>query len=146
MEHCTDSSCGLYRISEPRTSDHGRGEAVANSSCGPPLPWRPRRVSRPPELHRDLCRQPDGRLLSRCRAAQRRNRYVYNCLAELKMNIFRLLLSRKRSALKGGGQQDDRLELAVARTSRSRRQQVHPPPDSAIFTFLRKKVYILWTI
>ncbi len=30
--HCTDSSCGLYKISEPRTSDHGRGEAVANSS------------------------------------------------------------------------------------------------------------------
>ncbi len=30
--HCTDSSCGLYRISEPGTSDHGRGEAVANSS------------------------------------------------------------------------------------------------------------------
>ncbi len=30
--HCTDSSCGLYRISEPSTSDHGRGEAVANSS------------------------------------------------------------------------------------------------------------------
>ncbi len=30
--HCTDSSCGLYRISEPRTSDHDRGKAVANSS------------------------------------------------------------------------------------------------------------------
>jgi hypothetical protein len=32
--HCTDSSCGLYRISEPSTSNHhdGRGEAVANSS------------------------------------------------------------------------------------------------------------------
>ena len=30
--HCSDSSCGLYRISEPRTSEHGRGEAVANSS------------------------------------------------------------------------------------------------------------------
>ncbi len=30
--HCTDSSCGLCRISELRTSDHGRGEAVANSS------------------------------------------------------------------------------------------------------------------
>jgi hypothetical protein len=56
------------------------------------------------------------------------------------MNIFRLLLRRKRSARKGGGQQDDRLELAVARTSRSRRPQVRPPPDSAIFTFLGKKV------
>jgi hypothetical protein len=30
--HCTDSSCGWYRISEPRTSDHGRGEAEVNSS------------------------------------------------------------------------------------------------------------------
>ncbi len=32
--HCTDSSCGLSRMSEPRTNDHGRGEAlaVANSS------------------------------------------------------------------------------------------------------------------
>jgi hypothetical protein len=30
--HCTYSSCGLYRISELSTSDHGRGETVANSS------------------------------------------------------------------------------------------------------------------
>ncbi len=30
--HCTDYSCGWHRISEPRTSDHGRGEDVANSS------------------------------------------------------------------------------------------------------------------
>ncbi len=30
--HYTDSLCGLYRISEPSTSDHGRGEAIANSS------------------------------------------------------------------------------------------------------------------
>ncbi len=30
--NCTDSSCGWYRISEPRTSEHGRGEEVANSS------------------------------------------------------------------------------------------------------------------
>ncbi len=29
---CTDSSCGLYRISEPSASDLGSGEAVANSS------------------------------------------------------------------------------------------------------------------
>jgi hypothetical protein len=30
--HCTDSACGWYRISEPPTSEHGRGEEVANSS------------------------------------------------------------------------------------------------------------------
>ncbi len=30
--HGNESSCGLYRISEPRTSDHGMGKAVANSS------------------------------------------------------------------------------------------------------------------
>ncbi len=30
--HGTESSCGLYRISEPSTSDHGGGEEVANSS------------------------------------------------------------------------------------------------------------------
>jgi hypothetical protein len=30
--HGTDSSYKLYRIREPRTSDHGRGGAVANSS------------------------------------------------------------------------------------------------------------------
>jgi hypothetical protein len=34
----TDSSCGLYRISKPHTSNHGKGEAVANSSSGPPCP------------------------------------------------------------------------------------------------------------
>jgi hypothetical protein len=60
------------------------------------------------------------------------------------MIIFRPLLRslRKRSARKGGGHQDDRRELDVARTSRSRRLlQIRPPPDSAIFfTFLGKKV------
>ncbi len=30
--HATESSCGLYRTSEPSTSNHGRGKAVANSS------------------------------------------------------------------------------------------------------------------
>ena len=29
---CTDSSCGFYRMSEPRTSDHGRGEALAEAN------------------------------------------------------------------------------------------------------------------
>ncbi len=70
----------------------------------------------------DLCWRTDGRLLSRFRAAQRRNRYVYNRSASLlKMNIFRPLLRRKRSAQTGRGHQDDRRELAVARTSSSRR-------------------------
>ncbi len=35
---------------------------------------------------KDLCRRTDGRLLNRFRAAQRRNWYVYNCLAELRVS------------------------------------------------------------
>jgi hypothetical protein len=60
----------------------------------------------------------------------------------LKMTFFRPLLRRKRSARKGGGHQDDRRELDVARTSRSRRPQRcrFAPRFSAIFTFLGKKV------
>ncbi len=82
--HCTDSSCGWYRISEPEQASMGRGSSKLK--LRPPRPWRPRRVSLPPELHQDRCLQPDGRLRSRCRAAQRRNRYVYNCLAKLDEN------------------------------------------------------------
>ncbi len=70
----------------------------------------------------------------------------YQNASLLKMNIFRPLLRRKRSTQTGGGQQDDRRELAVARTSSSRRPHrcrtsaVHQPLNSAIFTFLGKKV------
>jgi hypothetical protein len=60
----------------------------------------------------------------------------------LKLTFFRPLLRRKRRARKGGGHQDDRRELDVARTSRSRRPQRcrFAPQFSAIFTFLCKKV------
>jgi hypothetical protein len=34
---------------------------------------------------KDLCQRTDGRLLSRFRAAQRRNQSVFNCLAELRV-------------------------------------------------------------
>jgi hypothetical protein len=82
--HCTDASRGWYRSSQPGPSEHGRG-GEDDSIRGP---TRPRRVSLPPELHRNRCRHPHGRLLSRLRAAQRRNRYVqvYNDLAELAEN------------------------------------------------------------
>jgi hypothetical protein len=60
----------------------------------------------------------------------------------LKMTFFRPLLRRKRSSRKGGGHQDDRQELDVARTSRSRRPHRcrFAPLFSAIFTYLGKKV------
>jgi hypothetical protein len=85
--HCTDASRGWYRSSQPGPSEHGRG-GEDDSIRGPTRPRRPRRVSLPPELHRNRCRHPHGRLLSRLRAAQRRNRYVqvYNDLAELAEN------------------------------------------------------------
>ncbi len=101
---------------------------------------------------KDLCRRLDGRLLSRFRAAQRRNRYVYNCLAKLswlKMTFFRPLLRRKWSARKGGGHQDDRRELDVARTNRSRRPhrfKFARPQIPPFSHFSDRKLYILRTI
>ncbi len=60
----------------------------------------------------------------------------------LKMTFIHPLLRRKRSARKGGGPRDDRRELDVSRTSRSRRPHRcrFAPLFSAIFTFLGQKV------